>query len=189
GLGGAHLFDVQSDGPDQYPLGSDHPLVDLPLRAVPDVGLRLPGGPHRAHGGGPDRRFGRVSYLRHGGTATPGPAHRYRTPLHHGREVDQLLPAVDHDPRPRLVPVDPETERMERAGVHRGWRSDLPPGHHRFAPDHRAADRGILVAPALLAVGTVRGQPQGLTHATCPLPTAARRLKSQAHTLNGDTPP
>src|SRR5699024_3763689 len=124
---------------------------------------RLPGGPHRAHGGGPDRRFGRVSYLRHGGTATPGPGHRDRSPLHHGRDVEQLLPAVDHDPRPRLVPVDPGTERMERAGVHRGRRGDLPPGHHRFPPDHRAADRGVPVAPALLAVRPGRGQPQGLT--------------------------
>ena len=62
---------------------------------------------------------GEFAHLLPGLPAAARPRHRHRAALHHGRDLEQLLPAADHAEGPGLVPADPRPERLERPGRRR----------------------------------------------------------------------
>ncbi|CAG6398796.1 hypothetical protein SCOCK_770019 [Actinacidiphila cocklensis] len=162
GTRGADLPDVQQDRPDRHPLGGDHPLADLAVRPVPDVGVRRGGDPGGTAGGRPHgRRRGDQDVLPDQ-PAAAGSRHRHRAAVHHGRHLEQLLPAADHDQEPALVPAHPGPELVEPAGRDRRRPAGVPPGDHRLAAHHRPADRGLPAAPAVLAVRPGRRKRQGV---------------------------
>ncbi len=75
--------------------------------------------PDRTARGRADRRRRRVPHVLPDRPAAAGAGHRDRAAVHHGRDLEQLLPAADHAQGPGLVPADPGPERVERPGRRR----------------------------------------------------------------------